>query len=140
MANYPYTKGLHDLGNGAWAYLQPDGSWGWSNAGLIVDGEETLLVDTLFDFKATAEMLSEMRTAVPKAEEMSIGFKLDGANAVVGQSSVGHSDIWESADTKVPTTNSYIVRLPAEAQLLIGGLSGFKMSAGSTISIVKLSD
>jgi hypothetical protein len=64
MANYPYTKGLHDLGNGAWAYLQPDGSWGWSNAGLIVDGEETLLVDTLFDFKTTAEMLSKMRAAV----------------------------------------------------------------------------
>ena len=68
MAEYPYTKGLHDLGNGAWAYLQPDGSWGWSNAGLIVDGEESLLVDTLFDFKTTAEMLTAMRAAVPKAE------------------------------------------------------------------------
>ena len=68
MAEYPYTKGLHDLGNGAWAYLQPDGSWGWSNAGLIVDGEETMLVDTLFDFKTTAAMLAEMRGAVPKAE------------------------------------------------------------------------
>ena len=67
MGDYPYTKGLHDLGNGAWAYLQPDGSWGWSNAGLIVDGEENLLVDTLFDFKTTAVMLSEMRAAVPKA-------------------------------------------------------------------------
>ena len=68
MTVFPYTKGLHDLGNGAWAYLQPDGSWGWSNAGLIVDGEETLLIDTLFDFKTTAEMLAEMRAAAPKAE------------------------------------------------------------------------
>ena len=33
-----FTKGLHDLGNGAWAYLQPDGSWGWSNAGRGLDG------------------------------------------------------------------------------------------------------
>ena len=32
MARWQYTKGLHDIGNGCWAYLQPDGSWGWSNA------------------------------------------------------------------------------------------------------------
>ena len=24
----PYTRGLHDLGNGGYAWLQPDGSWG----------------------------------------------------------------------------------------------------------------
>ena len=63
-----YRKGLYDLGDGIFAYLQPDGSWGWSNAGLIVDGEETLLVDTLFDLKLTQEMLDEMRAAVPQAE------------------------------------------------------------------------
>ena len=62
-----YTKGLHDLGNGCWAYLLPDGGWGWSNAGLINDGGETLLVDTLFDLKLTADMLHAMRRAVPAA-------------------------------------------------------------------------
>ena len=54
-----------------WAYLQPDGSWGWSNAGLIVDGDHTLLVDTLFDLKLTAEMLTEMRRSVPAAAHIS---------------------------------------------------------------------
>ena len=49
MSRWQYTKGLHDLGRGCFAYLQPDGSWGWSNAGLVTDGEQTLLVDTLFD-------------------------------------------------------------------------------------------
>ena len=39
-----YTKGLHDIGNGCYAWLQPDGGWGFSNSGLIVDGGETLLV------------------------------------------------------------------------------------------------
>ena len=47
MSRWQYTKGLHDIGNGCWAYLLPDGGWGWSNAGLITDGEESLLVDTL---------------------------------------------------------------------------------------------
>ena len=67
MAKWQYTKGLHDLGNGCYAYLQPDGSWGWSNAGLVVDGDQSLLVDTLFDLKLTREMIDSMRRATPAA-------------------------------------------------------------------------
>lgn len=52
-----YTKGLHRIGDGVYAYLQPDGSWGWSNAGLVVDGTHSLLIDTLFDLPLTREML-----------------------------------------------------------------------------------
>ncbi len=68
--NWAYEKGLHDLGNGAWAWLQPDGGWGWSNAGLIVDGEASLLVDTLFDLPLTRTMLDAMRDAVPQARRI----------------------------------------------------------------------
>ncbi|HEY5072564.1 MAG TPA: MBL fold metallo-hydrolase [Caulobacteraceae bacterium] len=60
---WAFTRGLHDLGGGLWAWLQPDGGWGWSNAGLIVDGEESLLVDTLFDMTLTREMLAKMADA-----------------------------------------------------------------------------
>jgi cyclase len=63
----PYSKGLHAVGDGTWAYLQPDGGWGWSNAGLVADGEASLLVDTLFDLKLTGEMLAAMRSSVPAA-------------------------------------------------------------------------
>lgn len=70
MANWTYQKGLHHLGSGCWAWLLPDGSWGWSNAGLITDGEESLLVDTLFDLPLTAEMLAAMRDAVPAASSI----------------------------------------------------------------------
>ena len=72
MSRWKYTKGLHDLGNGCWGYLVPDGSWGWSNAGLIADGEATLLVDTLFDLKCTGDMLAEMRNAVPTSEKIGV--------------------------------------------------------------------
>ncbi|MEZ5274333.1 MAG: MBL fold metallo-hydrolase [Ilumatobacteraceae bacterium] len=58
-----YTKGLHELGDACYAYLQPDGSWGWSNAGLVVGDGASLLVDTLFDLKLTAEMLQAMQHA-----------------------------------------------------------------------------
>ncbi|MEO0883343.1 MAG: MBL fold metallo-hydrolase [Pseudomonadota bacterium] len=60
---WTYKKGLKSLGNGLYAYLQPDGGWGWSNAGLITDADQSLLVDTLFDMQLTAEMLSEMQDA-----------------------------------------------------------------------------
>lgn len=56
-----YTKGLHELGDACFAYLQPDGSWGWSNAGLVVGDGASLLVDTLFDLPLTAEMLASMQ-------------------------------------------------------------------------------
>ena len=70
MAKWQYTKGLHALGNGHYAWLLPDGSWGWSNAGLIEDAGETLLVDTLFDLNYTREMLDAMRRAVPAAKDL----------------------------------------------------------------------
>lgn len=67
MTKWQYTKGLHDLGHGAYAWLAPDGGWGWSNAGLVVDGDQSLLVDTLFDLGLTREMLDAMRDAEPRA-------------------------------------------------------------------------
>lgn len=64
-ASVTYTNGLHEVGDGVFAYLQPDGGWGWSNAGLVIDGDASLLVDTLFDLRLTARMLDAMRAAVP---------------------------------------------------------------------------
>lgn len=70
MKKWRYTRGLHDLGEGNYAYLVPDGSWGWSNAGLIADAGQTLLVDTLFDLNMTGEMLAAMRRAVPASAKI----------------------------------------------------------------------
>lgn len=60
-------RGLVEVGKGVWAWIQGDGSWGWSNAGLVTGGGEALLVDTLFDFRLTREMLAAMRAASPAA-------------------------------------------------------------------------
>ncbi len=61
---------MHEVADGVWAYLQPDGGWGWSNAGLITDGDRSLLVDTLFDLKLTAEMLAAMRRTTAAANNI----------------------------------------------------------------------
>ena len=65
-----YTRGLHELGDGLFCYLQPDGGWGWSNAGLITADGTSLLVDTLFDRRCTEDMLAAMR---PVTERSPIG-------------------------------------------------------------------
>jgi cyclase len=68
----PFTRGAHQIADGVWAYLQPDGGWGRSNAGLVAsdDGATSLLVDTLFDLDLTSAMLAALRAATPAAERI----------------------------------------------------------------------
>lgn len=63
MGARPYRRGLEELGNGLFAWMQPDGGWGWSNAGFVRDGDGSLLVDTLFDEPLTAVMLQAFERA-----------------------------------------------------------------------------
>ena len=63
---------LREIGDGTWAYVQRDGGWGWSNAGLVVDSDRSLLVDTLFDLPLTATMLDAMRQATPAADAIDV--------------------------------------------------------------------
>lgn len=67
LGTAPFVKGVTELSEGAYAWLAPDGSWGWSNAGLITDGDESMVVDTLFDLALTREMLSAMAAVAPRA-------------------------------------------------------------------------
>ena len=65
--NANYSLGLHEIGNDCFAYLQPDGGWGYSNAGLVIGNGQSLLVDTLFDLKLTASMLDSMKAVTANA-------------------------------------------------------------------------
>ncbi len=69
IAGVPVVPPAHvqDLGDGCVAYVQPDGSWGWSNAGLVVGDGASLLVDTLFDLKLTRQMLDSFAPYVRTA-------------------------------------------------------------------------
>ena len=93
-----YTKGLHEVADGVWAYLQPDGGWGWSNAGLVTGGRSSLLVDTLFDLRLTGEMLEAMRHVTPAAEEIDtvVNTHANGDHCY-GNALVAGSDIIASA-------------------------------------------
>jgi cyclase len=62
-----YARGLHELGDGLYAYLQPDGGWGWSNAGLVAADGASLLVDTLFDLKCARELFDALRAVTGRS-------------------------------------------------------------------------
>ena len=62
-----YAEGLYDLNHGVYAWMVPNGSWGESNAGLIVGGGGSLLVDTLWDVNYTRAMLDAMRSLTDAA-------------------------------------------------------------------------
>lgn len=89
-----YDKGLAEVGDGVWAYLQPDGGWGWSNAGLVVGDDGALLVDTLFDLRLTGEMLAEMGRLLPGSAGIStvVNTHANGdhcfGNALVGRAEI----------------------------------------------------
>ena len=128
-----YTKGLHDLGGGCWAYLQPDGSWGWSNAGLVVDADATLLVDTLFDLPLTAEMLAAMRRAVPAAARIDVLVNTHAngdhcyGNQLVGDARIVASEACAKEMDEVPA--SVLAQLVANADALGPELAAFARHA-----------
>ena len=95
----PYTYGLHELGDSCFAYLQPDGGWGWSNAGLVVGDGSSLLVDTLFDLKLTQSMLDAMASTVRTAPIGTVVNTHANGDHCYGNQLVSHADIITSHET-----------------------------------------
>lgn len=73
-----YTKGLHEVAEQVWAWLAPDGSWGWSNAGLVCGSDASLLVDTLYDLTLTREMLDAMQAVSTKPITIAVNTHANG--------------------------------------------------------------
>lgn len=55
-----FAGGPVEVADRCWAWLQPNGGLGESNAGLVVGDGESLLIDTLWDERLTAAMLAEI--------------------------------------------------------------------------------
>ena len=101
-----YRRGLHELGDGCHAYLQPDGSWGWSNAGLVVGDGASLLVDTLFDLPLTRTMLDEMVVHTRTAPIVTLVNTHANGDHCYGNELVGQAEIVASVATMPPVVFS----------------------------------
>jgi len=73
-----FERGFQRVGEDTWAWLQPNGALGESNAGLIASGEHALLVDTLWDLALTRRMLGDARELVDAAPETLFNSHSDG--------------------------------------------------------------
>jgi glyoxylase-like metal-dependent hydrolase (beta-lactamase superfamily II) len=120
-------KTLHEVAAGVFAYTQLPGSWGWSNAGLIVDGDQSLLVDTLFDRRITREMLAAMRRATPAARRIGTvvnthgnGDHCYGNGEVPGAEIIGSRGCVEDLSSAPPSRNATLMRAARVVQALGG--------------------
>lgn len=84
-----FSRGFQRVGEETWAWLQPNGALGESNAGLIASGEHVLLVDTLWDLALTRRMLEEARGLVDAAPETLFNTHSDGDHVWGNQLLVG---------------------------------------------------
>ena len=90
---------LREIGAGVFAYLQ-QGSWGYSNAGLIRGHDSSLLVDTLYDLQLTRRMLSDMqRVTGPSAAIQSVVNTHANGDHCWGNQAVSHARIISSRAT-----------------------------------------
>ena len=62
-----FGAGLREIAPQTFAWLQPNGDLGESNAGLVVGDGESVLVDTLWDVQLTRRMLDAMESATASA-------------------------------------------------------------------------
>ena len=120
-------KRLQEVGEGVFAYTQLPGSWGWSNAGLVTDRGESLLVDTLFDLKATASMLESMRKTAPAAERIKTVVNTHGngdhcyGNALVAGAEIVATQGCVDDLTETPPSRNALFRGGGRVVLGLGG-------------------
>jgi cyclase len=122
----PYSRGLHEVADGVHAWLLPDGGWGLSNAGLITSGEESLLVDTLFDLDLTGEMLDAMRgltTSAPIATVLNTHANGDhcyGNSLLPGADIVASAAAAKEMDETPPAVLAAMVKAAPQMEPLLG--------------------
>ncbi len=64
LGNHPqFDGGVREAGTGAFAWIQPNGDLGESNAGLVVGDGASVLIDTLWDERLTRRMLDGLAPA-----------------------------------------------------------------------------
>ncbi len=110
--------------------MQPDGGWGWSNAGFIRDGDESLLVDTLFDEPLTAKMLAALQDATGIAPEYINTLVNTHANGdhTHGNALVPNAEVIASAAAALEMTELTAAQM---AQFKLAGRAGSLGEAGS---------
>lgn len=73
-----FPRGYERVADDTWAWLQPNGALGESNSGLVVSGDQVLVIDSLWDLKLTQRMLDAAREIVDVAPQLLFNTHSDG--------------------------------------------------------------
>lgn len=68
MGTTPYTTGLNKIAEGCYGWFEPPGSWGLANSGILVVGDEVLVVDTQNDMPRARGLRDAVREVAGSAE------------------------------------------------------------------------
>jgi cyclase len=123
-------QGWREIGDGCFAYLQRDGGWGWSNAGLVVGDGMSLLVDTLFDLALTKAMLDALPVAPQSAPIGTVvnthanGDHCYGNELVVGAEIVASTATAEEMREVPPSLLAALTKAPGEVGELFRSFFG----------------
>jgi cyclase len=148
LGNAPaFSGGAQQVSPGAWAWIQPNGDLGESNAGLVVGDGASILIDTLWDERLTRRMLEALVPARAGAPITTL-FNTHGdgdhwyGNALVGGAEIVATDAAaEQMEEEPPAVLSRMGPLPRIAGALssvpllpgkprLRGISGFAAALG----------
>lgn len=94
-----YDAGLVEVADGCFAYLQPDGGWCLSNAGLLAGQGSSLLIDTLTDLPRTRAMLDAMAPITAAAPIRTLAITHGNLDHYFGNQLVEGAEIVASSGT-----------------------------------------
>lgn len=135
------SANLRELAPNVYGYFQPDGSWGLSNAGLILGRPGALLVDTLFDYLHTRRMLDAMSRVREQNRpiDVVVNTHADGDHCY-GNALLRGSRIISSAATKqemLAMQPKRLATLMAVAKVIIG-MGSFQRPLRSLLKLLHL--
>lgn len=77
-ARRPYGQGLHGLGDGCHAWLEPPGTWGMANSGVVVGRDRTLVIDTQNDVPMALALRAAVDQLTPEGRPAEVVLNTHG--------------------------------------------------------------
>ena len=117
-----FEGGLQQVAERTWAWIQPNGGLGESNAGLVVGDDGSILVDTLWDERLTARMLAAMEPELERAPiEKLVNTHGDGDHWYGN---------WLAADAEIVATEAAAAQMATEPPAMLTRMRPLPKVAG----------
>jgi glyoxylase-like metal-dependent hydrolase (beta-lactamase superfamily II) len=115
-----YAGGVQEVAPDTYAWIQPNGGWGESNAGIVAGADAAALIDTLWDIRLTGQMLAAIDERIAVPIETVVNTHSDGDHVWGNQLLAGAEFVATAAAARVirEETPEQIARFKALAGLL----------------------